>query len=67
MASPIARMGAVPAWVWRNSPVTYAVTPTMEPTERSMFRVRMTSVWPVATMAVIATLVVTRLKKLPRR
>ena len=47
--------------------MTYAVTPTIEPTERSMFRVRMTSVWPVATMAVIATLVVTRLKKLPRR
>ena len=47
--------------------MTYAVTPTIEPTDRSMFRVRMTIVWPAARIAVIATLVVTRLKKLPPR
>jgi hypothetical protein len=32
-----------------------------------MFRVRITIVWPAARIAVIATLVVTRLKKLPPR
>jgi hypothetical protein len=48
-----------------NCPVRYAVTPTIDPTDRSMLRVTMTRVWATARTAVIATLVVTRLKKRP--
>ena len=33
-------------------PMKYATRPTIEPTDRSMFRVRTTSVWPTATTAI---------------
>ena len=43
-------------------PTTYAVMPTIEPTERSMLRVNTTNVCPTATTAMIAVLVAMRLK-----
>jgi hypothetical protein len=67
IARPTASSGAVVWWAARYSPVTYAVTPTIEPTDRSMLRVRITIVCAAARTAVIAMLVVTRLKKLPLR
>ena len=41
------------------------MTPTIEPTDRSMLRVTITIVWATASTAVMATLVVTRLKNRP--
>ena len=65
IAIPIASTAGVPGWSATNSPVKYAVTPTIDPTDRSMLRVMITSVCATARIAVIATLVVTRLKKRP--
>ena len=62
---PMATAGEAEGLDDANWPVRYAVTPTIDPTDRSMLRVTMTMVWATASTAVIATLVVTRLKKRP--
>ena len=48
-------------------PAANAVKPTIDPTDRSMLRVRMTMVWPVAMSAMIATELEVRLKSRPFR
>ena len=67
MARPTASTAGSPWWSPSTSPVTYAETPTIDPTDRSMLRVSSTMVCAAARIAVIATLVDTRTKKLPVR
>jgi hypothetical protein len=64
-ARPIATTAGAEGCDDTYSPVRYAVTPTIEPTDRSMLRVTITVVWATASTAVMATLVVTRLKNWP--
>src|SRR5450755_150524 len=53
--SRMARTRLVPGCCLKRSAVTKAAKPTIEPTERSMLRVSITSVSPTATIARIAT------------
>src|SRR4051812_42867969 len=66
-AIAITRAGDMPGSLVRIVPDVYATTPTMEPTDRSMLRVRTTRVCPTATTATTATLVLTRVKVRPDR
>ena len=60
IATTIATTGPAPWLAPRKSPVRYAATPTIDPTDRSMLRLMITSPWPTARMATITTVVVIR-------
>ena len=53
MAATMANQEGTPRWSARSSAVRYAETPTIDPTERSMLRVMITSASPAATSAVM--------------
>ena len=60
-ANAIATTAGRPLWSASSSAVRNAATPTVEPTDRSMLRVTITSVSPAATTAVIETAISRRL------
>ena len=46
-------MIGMPGWSTKSLPVKYAVSPRIEPTDRSTLRVMITTVWPTASSSSI--------------